>query len=90
VNQLDQSLSEMCVEQAFGNFKGRWWIIMKKTNISIQHMIDIIFTYVVLHNICITLTNAFDRLLTKNWNKIVTMNIWRSNEKTFKNWKVNG
>jgi len=63
VNPLDQSLSEMCVEQAFGNFKGRWWIIMK--NISLQHMIDIIFTYIMLRNICIILMNAFDRLLTQ-------------------------
>lgn len=28
-------------------------------------MIDIIFTYILLHNICIILTNAFDRLLTQ-------------------------
>jgi len=78
VNPLDQSLSEMCVEQAFGKIKGRWWIIMKNTNISVQHMIDIIFTYIVLHNICIILTNAFDRLLTKIWNNEYMKKQWKN------------
>ncbi len=64
VNPLDQSLIQMCVEQAFGIFKKVDGEFMKKTNISLEHMIDIIFTYIVLHYICKILMNAFDRLLT--------------------------
>ncbi len=55
---------------------------MKKKNISFQHMIDIIFTYFVLHIICIILTNAFDRLLTQ---KIETKLQQRIYEGTMKN-----
>jgi hypothetical protein len=43
----------MCVERAFGILKGRWRLIMKRPEVPLKNMPDIVATCIVLHNICI-------------------------------------
>ena len=43
----------MCVEKAFGILKGRWRVIMKRCEIHLSNVPDIVATYVVLHNLYI-------------------------------------
>jgi len=48
-----QSSTRMCVERAFGILKGRWRMIMKRSEIPLKNMPDIVATCIVLHNLCI-------------------------------------
>ena len=48
-----QSSTRMCVERAFGILKGRWRLIMKRSEVPLRNMPDIVATCIVLHNICI-------------------------------------
>ena len=48
-----QSSTRMCVGRAFGILKGRWSMIMKRCEVSLWRMLDIIATCVVLHSLCI-------------------------------------
>ena len=48
-----QYLNRMCVERAFGILKGRWRMIIKRCEVSLRNISDIIATCVVLHNLCI-------------------------------------
>ena len=48
-----QSLTRICVERAFGILKGRWRLIMKRFEIPLRNMRDIVAAYIILHNICI-------------------------------------
>ena len=50
---FSQSSTRMCVERAFGILKGRWRVIMKRCEILLQNMPDIVATCVVLHNLYI-------------------------------------
>jgi hypothetical protein len=43
----------MCVERAFGILKGRWRVIMKRCEVSLRSIPDIVATCIVLHNLCI-------------------------------------
>jgi hypothetical protein len=61
-----------CVEWTFGILKGRWQIILKKADVPLQHMADIIWTYIVLHNICIG-KDGFDQ----GWMKEVEKELQR-------------
>jgi hypothetical protein len=49
----------MFIEQVFGILKGRWQIIMKRTNVLLQHMDNVVSTCMVLQNICTF--DGFDR-----------------------------
>ena len=55
-----QSSTRMCVERAFGILKGRWRIIMRRSDISLRHMTDIVATCIILHNICTIRKDKFD------------------------------
>ena len=48
-----QSSTRMCVERAFGILKGRWRVIMKRCEVPLRNMPDIVATCVVLHNLYI-------------------------------------
>ena len=48
-----QSSSMMCVERAFGILKGRWKVIMKRCEVPLRSMPDMVATCIVLHNLCI-------------------------------------
>ena len=48
-----QSSMRMCVERAFGIFKGEWRLIMKRPEVPLKNMPDIVASCIVLHNICI-------------------------------------
>ena len=54
-----QSSTCMCVECVFGNMKGRWRIIIRRIDISVRHMADIV-TCIVLHNMCTIGNDKFD------------------------------
>jgi hypothetical protein len=56
-----QPSTQMCVERAFGILKGRWRIIMKRCDISLRMVPDVICTCIVLHNLCITMKDSFDK-----------------------------
>ena len=43
----------MCVERTFGILKGRWRLIMKKNEVLLRNMPDIVATCIMLHNLCI-------------------------------------
>lgn len=58
-----QSSTRMCVERAFGILKGRWRIIMKRTDVPLRMVPDLVCTCIVLHNLCIAMKDSFDR----NW-----------------------
>jgi hypothetical protein len=47
-----QSSTRMCVERAFGILKGRWRLIMKRLEVPLKNMHDIVAACIVLHNIC--------------------------------------
>ena len=50
----------MCVERAFGIFKGRWRIILRISDIPLRHMADVIATCITLHNMCTIGKDKFD------------------------------
>ena len=50
----------MCVERAFGILKGRWRIIMRRANIPLRHMADVVVTCIILHNMCTIGKDKFD------------------------------
>jgi hypothetical protein len=40
--------------------KGRSRILLKKVNISLHHMLDLVITCICLHNMCIANSDGFD------------------------------
>jgi hypothetical protein len=56
-----QSSTRMYVERAFGILKGRWRIIMKRCDIPLRMVPDVVCTCIVLHNLCITMKDFFDK-----------------------------
>ena len=50
----------MCVERAFGVLKGRWKIIMRRVDISLGYMTDVVSTCIVIHNMCTIGKDTFD------------------------------
>ena len=54
-----QSSTRMCVERAFGMLKGRWRKLLKRIDVHLKNVPDLISTCLVLHNICIILGDSF-------------------------------
>ena len=54
-----QSSTRMCVERAFGMLKGRWRILLKRIDVHLKNVPDLVSTCLVLHNICIILGDTF-------------------------------
>jgi hypothetical protein len=48
-----QSSTRMCVDRAFGILKDKWRMIMKRCEMTLRSMPDIVAIYIVLHNLCI-------------------------------------
>ena len=56
-----QSSTRMCVEQAFGMLKGRWRILLKRVDVHLKNVSDLVLTCLVLHNMCIIFGDTFWR-----------------------------
>ena len=54
-----QSSTRMCVERTFGMLKGRWRILLKRIDVHLKNVPDLVSTCLVLHNICIILGDSF-------------------------------
>lgn len=48
-----QSSTRMAVERAFGILKGRWRILLKRIDMPLPNVHDIVTTSLCLHNLCI-------------------------------------
>ena len=55
-----QSSTKMVVERAFGILKGRWYILLKRIDMPLQNMPDIIIASLCLHDLCILENDDFD------------------------------
>lgn len=68
-----QSSTRMCVERAFGILKGRWRLIMKRLEIPLKNMPDIVATCIILHNLCIVNNESIEEgMIVKAENKLAT------------------
>lgn len=54
-----QSSTRMCVERAFGMLKGRWRILLKRVDVQLKNVPDVVSTCLVLHNMCIIFGDSF-------------------------------
>ena len=54
-----QSSTRMCVERAFGMLKGRWRILLKRVDVHLKNVPDLVSTCLLLHNICIIFGDIF-------------------------------
>ena len=54
-----QSSTRMCVERAFGMLKGRWRILLKRIDVHLKNVPDLVATCLVLHNMCIMFGDEF-------------------------------
>lgn len=55
-----QSSTRMCVERSFGLLKGRWRILLKRMEVKLQQVPDIVGACIILHNICQLHGDKFD------------------------------
>jgi len=49
----------MAVERAFGMLKGRWRILLKKIDMPLRNLPDIVIASLCLHNLCILENDEF-------------------------------
>ena len=54
-----QSSTCMCIERAFGMLKGRWRILLKRANVHLRNVPELVSTCFFLHNICIIFGDNF-------------------------------
>ena len=54
-----QSSTRMCVERAFGMLKGRWRILLKRIDVQLKNVPNLVATCLVLHNMCIIFGDQF-------------------------------
>jgi len=47
------------VERIFGMLKGRFIILLKRVDIPLSHMLDLVTISICLHNMCIMKSNVF-------------------------------
>jgi len=45
----------MAMEKAFGVLKGQWKILLKKLDMPLQNVLDVITTSICFHNLCINI-----------------------------------
>ena len=55
-----QSSTCMCIERAFRILKDKWEIIMRRVDIPLRHMTNVIATCIVLHNMFTIRNDIFD------------------------------
>ena len=56
----------MVVERAFGILKDRWHILLKRFDVSLQNVLNIIIASLCLHNLCILENDDFDMDWARN------------------------
>ena len=56
----------MAVEKAFGILKGRWHILLKRIDMPLQNVLDIVTTSLYLYNLCILENDDFDMDWVRN------------------------
>jgi hypothetical protein len=56
-----QSSTRMCVERGFGILKGSWRIIMKRCDIPLRMVPNLVCTCIILYNLYITMKDSFDK-----------------------------
>ena len=54
-----QSSTHMCIERSFGMLKGRWRILLKRIDVHLKNVPELVSTCLVLHNICVILGDKF-------------------------------
>lgn len=54
-----QSSTRMCIERAFGMLKGRWRMLLKRVDVELRNVPDLVSTCLVLHNMCTILGDSF-------------------------------
>ena len=54
-----QSSTRMCIERAFGMLKGRWRILLKRVDVHLKNVPELVTTCLLLHNICIIFGDDF-------------------------------
>lgn len=54
-----QNSTCMCIEKTFGMLKVRWRILLKRVNVHLKNVHDLVSTCLVLHNMCIIFGNNF-------------------------------
>ena len=54
-----QSSTRMCIERAFGMLKGRWRILLKRVDVHLRNVPDLVSMCLLLHNICIIFGDSF-------------------------------
>jgi hypothetical protein len=59
----------MAIERTFGILKGRWRILLKKINMPLCHLLNIVIAILYLHNSCIIHGDAFNM----DWEREVKM-----------------
>ena len=59
----------MAMEKIFGIFKGKWYILLKRIDLSFQNLLDIVAVSLCLYNLCILKSNEFDMDLIKSAKK---------------------
>jgi hypothetical protein len=50
----------MAMECAFGILKGRWQILLKRIDLPLYNVPDVVIACICLHNLCLIYTNGFD------------------------------
>ena len=55
-----QSSTRMVVERAFGCLKGRWRILLKRIDVPLENLPDLVTTCICLHNLCIIHGDGFN------------------------------
>jgi hypothetical protein len=55
-----ESSTKMSMESTFGMLKGRLKILLKRVDIPLCHMLDLVMICICLHNMCIINSNGFN------------------------------
>jgi hypothetical protein len=55
-----QSSIRMCIERAFGLLKGRWKILLKRIDVQLANVPNLVSTCLVLYNICTIFGDKFE------------------------------
>jgi hypothetical protein len=66
-----QSSIRMAVERAFGILKGRWRILLKRIDLPLKHVPDLVTVCIYLHNLCIIHGDNFDMKWTEEAQKLL-------------------
>ena len=64
-----QSSTRMCVERAFGMLKLRWRILLKRIDVALKNVPDLVTTCLILHNMCLIFG---DNICKQEWMREAT------------------